>query len=108
MTNILTNTNIISKKLIVDEIIMLSAKRFDQIEHVCRKVRGNDLLWSYASYCLRIFFSTPPFPLKEDPGDFGSSAKTFLSVFRHKIILNKVMRQDKNDFVKAVNDISYS
>lgn len=57
------------------------------------------------------FFQTPPptpFPLKEDPGDFGSSAKTFLSVFRHKIILNKVMRQDKNDFVKAVNDISYS
>lgn len=54
-----------------------------------------------------IFFKPSP-PLKEDPGDFGLSAKTFLSVFRHKIILNKVMRQDKNDFVKAINDISYS
>jgi hypothetical protein len=44
--------------------------------------------------------------LKQDPGDFCFKSDVFKSVFRHKILLEEVKRQDEADFVKAIHDIS--
>ena len=95
--------------LILDEISMFSAKLFDQLEFVCRNIRGDDCYFGGIQVIgTGDFFQLPPVPdmLKQDPGDFCFKSGIFVSVFRHKIILDKVMRQDEPDFVKAINDIS--
>jgi hypothetical protein len=54
------------------------------------------------------FFQLPPAPnpLKYDPGEFSFKSKLFSSTFRHKFILEKVIRQDEPDLIQAVNDVS--
>jgi len=95
--------------LIIDEISMLSAKLFDQLETICRKIRGNDFYFGGIQVIASgDFFQLPPVPdnLKEDSGDFCFKSSVFPCVFKHKIVLEQVMRQDEPDFVKAINDIS--
>jgi hypothetical protein len=54
------------------------------------------------------FFQLPPlsYPLKYDPGEFCFNSKLFSSTFRHKFILEKVIRQDEPDLIQVVNDVS--
>ncbi|CAC5408438.1 PIF1 [Mytilus coruscus] len=95
--------------LILDEISMLSAKMFNQIEFICRKIRDSDLYFGGIQVIgSGDFFQLPPVPnlLNQDPGEFCFKSDVFKNVFRHKIVLDKVMRQDEPDFVKAIHDIS--
>ncbi|CAG2229021.1 PIF1 [Mytilus edulis] len=92
-----------------DEISMLSAKMFNQIEFICRKIRDSDLYFGGIQIIgSGDFFQLPPVPdlLNQDPGEFCFKSDVFKNVFRHKIVLDKVMRQDEPDFVKAIHDIS--
>lgn len=95
--------------LIIDELSMLSLKLFNQLEYICRTIRANDNYFGGIQVVgIGDFFQLPPVPdaLKLDSGDFCFKSKKFSSVFRHKIILEKVMRQDEADFVNAINDVS--
>jgi ATP-dependent DNA helicase PIF1 len=95
--------------LILDEISMLSAKLFNQVEYICRKIRCSDLYFGGIQVIgSGDFLQLPPVPdsLKQDPGDFCFKSDVFKSVFRHKILLEEVKRQDEADFVKAIHDIS--
>ena len=95
--------------LIVDEISMLSAKLFTQLEYICRKCRNNDKYFGGIQVIASgDFIQLPPVPdpLKLDAGEFCFLSPIFNEVFRHKIVLKKVMRQDEPDFVKAINDVS--
>ena len=88
---------------------MLSCKLFDQFEYICRKVRTNDLYFGGLQVVgSGDFFQLPPVPdpLKYDPGEFCFRSKLFSSTFRHKFILQKVIRQDEPDLIQAVNDVS--
>ncbi|CAG2186795.1 PIF1 [Mytilus edulis] len=88
---------------------MLSAKMFNQIEFICRKIRDSDLYFGGIQIIgSGDFFQLPPVPdlLNQDPGEFCFKSDVFKNVFRHKIVLDKVMRQDEPDFVKAIHDIS--
>lgn len=95
--------------LIIDEISMLSAKLFDQIEFICRKIKNKDLFFGGIQViAVGDFFQLPPVPdlLKNDQGDFCFKSNIFQSFFKHKMIFNNVKRQDETDLVKAVNDVS--
>jgi ATP-dependent DNA helicase PIF1 len=95
--------------LIIDEISMLSCKLFDQLEYICIKVRTNNLYFGGLQVVgSGDFFQLPPVPdpLKYDPGEFCFKSKLFSSPFRHKFILEKVIRQDEPDLIQAVNDVS--
>ena len=88
---------------------MLSAKLFNQVEYICRKIRCSDLYFGGIQVIgSGDFLQLPPVPdsLKQDPGDFCFKSDVFKSVFRHKILLQEVKRQDEADFVKAIHDIS--
>ncbi|CAC5386233.1 PIF1 [Mytilus coruscus] len=82
---------------------------FNQIEFICRKIRDSDLYFGGIQVIgSGDFFQLPPVPnlLNQDPGEFCFKSDVFKNVFRHKIVLDKVMRQDEPDFVKAIHDIS--
>ena len=95
--------------LVIDKIYMLSSKLFIQIEYICRKVRENYLYFGGIQVIgWGDFFQLPPVPdtYKFDFGEFCFKAEIVHSVFRHKVVLKKVMRQDEPDFVCAINNVS--
>ncbi|KAL3889435.1 hypothetical protein ACJMK2_001800, partial [Sinanodonta woodiana] len=47
-----------------------------------------------------------PNPLTSDSGEYCFKSNIFAMVFGHKIVLDEVIRQNKLDFIKAINGVS--
>ncbi|CAG2199801.1 PIF1 [Mytilus edulis] len=103
-------TNITSTQcLIIDEISMLSRKLFEQLEYICRKIVNSSLVFGGLQVIVvGDFFQLPPVPdyLKMDSGEYCFKSPVFDKIFCHKIILKEVMRQNQDDFIQAINDVS--
>lgn len=91
--------------LIIDEISMLSSKLFEQVEYICRHILDKSRIQVIV---VGDFFQLPPVPdqLKLDSGEHCFRSPIFKQMFKHKFILTNVMRQNQEDFVKAINDNS--
>ena len=92
--------------LIIDEIGMISAKMFAEVELLCRSVRQNSLVFGGIQVIgCGSFLQLPPVPSSIDNGDFAFQSSNFTKVFPHKINLQSVHRQKELDFVRAINDL---
>ncbi len=94
--------------LVIDEISMLSAKLFSQIELVCRKVKGNDKLFGGVQIILCGDFQQlkpVPNPRYGDEGQFVFSSDAFHGI-PHHVTLQKVHRQEQPDLIAAVKELA--
>lgn len=98
------------KVLIIDEISMLDAKRFNLIELVCRTIRKNSAPFGGLQVILcGDFFQLPPVPTKGEPPPefaFNSNAWEKLNIF--VCYLQKQYRQEDSRFLDVLNDIRNS
>ena len=92
--------------LIIDEIGMISAKMFSEVELLCRTVKQNNLLFGGIQVIgCGSFYQLPPVPSSGDPGKFAFESEAFNQVFPHKIIFQSVHRQKELDFIRAINKL---
>ena len=92
--------------LIIDEIGMISAKMFSEVELLCRTVKQNNLLFGGIQVIgCGSFYQLPPVPSSGDPGKFAFESEVFNQVFPHKIIFQSVHRQKELDFIRAINEL---
>ena len=88
---------------------MLSRKLFEQLEYICRKIVNSSLVFGGLQVIVvGDNFQLPPVPdyLKMDSGEYCFKSPVFDKIFCHKIILKEVMRQNQDDFIQAINDVS--
>ena len=92
--------------LVIDEIGMISAKLFSEVEFICRSIRQNTLTFGGIQViACGSFFQLPPVPSSCGKGQFAFESKCFQTVFLHRIILNAVHIQKELDFVRAINKL---
>ena len=95
--------------LIIDEVSMLSKTIFEEIEYVLRTVRGNATYFGGVQLILSgDFYQLPPIA-KHAYGDDGKHC--FLSdiwadAIPHHVQLEQVHRQDEQDLVAAIRQLS--
>ena len=95
--------------LVIDEISMISCKVWSQLEFVCRKIRQNDFVFGTLQVVVAgDFRQLKPVPncLYKDPGDFCFQSPAWKDTMKHIVTLDKVMRQDEPNFIKAIHDLS--
>jgi ATP-dependent DNA helicase PIF1 len=94
--------------LIIDEISMISANTFKQIEFICQGVRGNSMYFGGLQVILAgDFYQLAPVR-NELYGDFGHhciSAPWFYEAFPHRLNLNIIHRQNDPVLITAVNEL---
>ena len=92
--------------LIIDEIGMISAKMFSEVELICRTVRQSTLTFGGLQViACGSFFQLPPVPSSCDKGQFAFESKCFQKIFPHRILLNSVHRQKQLDFIRVINEL---
>ncbi|XP_071101004.1 ATP-dependent DNA helicase PIF1-like [Haliotis cracherodii] len=94
--------------LLLDEISMLSAKLFLQIEHLCRYVRKCDMPYGGMQVIAAGDFNQlKPVPNKDynDPGHLVISHPDIKRLFPHHFVLKDVHRQSQVDLIQAVNEL---
>ena len=87
---------------------MISAKVFDQLEHVCRHVRQNDRIFGGIQLIVAgDFYQLPPVPneLYGDPGKLCFLYPNWAKALPHQVILDEVVRQDELDLIEAINGL---
>ncbi|XP_041364633.1 ATP-dependent DNA helicase PIF1-like [Gigantopelta aegis] len=87
---------------------MLSAKVFDQLEFVCRRIRNvGSYFGSLQVVCVGDFYQLPPVPndMYSDPGRHCFESQVWMNVIKHKIQLNTVLRQDEFHLINAINEL---
>lgn len=94
--------------LFIDEVSMISSKVLNQVEFICRKVRGNTKYFGNLTVVLSgDFWQLPPVK-NELYGDFGHHCVTlnwFDTVFSHRINLNIIHRQCDTMLINAINEL---
>lgn len=94
--------------LIIDEISMISAKTFSQVEYLCRNIRRNSLIFGGLQVVLvGDFYQLPPVSntLYGDYGKYCFTALFFQKGFPHTVVLNIIHRQENVDLIKCVNEL---
>ena len=92
--------------LIIDEIGMISAKMFSEVELLCRTLRENNTIFGGIQVIgCGSFYQLPPVPSATDQGLFAFQSNCFTKVFPHKVNLTSVHRQKELDFIRAINDL---
>lgn len=94
--------------LIVDEISMISAKLFDNLEKIAREIRGNDEPFGGIHLILcGDFFQLPPVSKdkKSADGKFCFEGEVWKKCIKHSVLLTKVYRQTDKEFVEILNNI---
>ena len=128
--------NILSAEvLIIDEIGLLSERKFEDAEYICRydiiinlirHVFRNKLIFSITFYLLHnfrhvrksekifggiqvlasgSFTQLPPVPDYNDTGAYAFESNIFYKVFPHRFILKQVHRQKDVQLIKAINEL---
>ena len=94
--------------LIIDEVSMVSAKLFRQVELVCREVRCKETHFGSLQVILcGDFFQLPPIR-DELYGDFGHycfESEFFCDAFPHSIQMCNVHRQSETELIRAINQL---
>lgn len=95
------------KVLIIDEISMLDAKRFDLISTVCQTLRKNPTAFGGLQVVLcGDFFQLPPVPTRgQPPPEFCFTSKTWASANIVVCYLEKQYRQNDLRFLETLNAI---
>ena len=92
--------------LIIDEIGMISAKMFSEVELICRSVRGNsNIFGGIQVIAAGSFLQLPPVPSQLDQGNYAFESNCFSKVFPHKLNFNIVHRQKDMDLINAINEL---
>ena len=92
--------------LIIDEIGMISAKMFSEVELICRTLRKSQSIFGGLQIIAAgSFVQLPPVPSVNDPGAYTFESPCFRTVFPHRIHLNTVHRQKDLDLVHAINEL---
>ncbi|WAR30816.1 LOW QUALITY PROTEIN: PIF1-like protein [Mya arenaria] len=93
--------------VIIDEIFMLSQKKFYQIKAVCRTKHDRRKYFCGLQVILcGDFYQLPPVPddLHNDNGSFCFESEVFKNCVTHKVNLKKVMRQEDDLLVQSVRE----
>ena len=86
---------------------MLSRKDFEQLELVCRTVKGNELIFgSIQVVVCGDFYQLPPVPNSNynDSGEFCFQSDLWPLAFKHRINFDVILRQSEPIFIKAVRE----
>ncbi|VDI26920.1 Hypothetical predicted protein [Mytilus galloprovincialis] len=92
--------------LIIDEVSMVSAKTFNKVEVLCRKVRDNNKYFGGIQVILSgDFYQLPPVPNKiiGDSGSHCFKLPWFDDCFPHKVQLNIIHRQSETALIQCIN-----
>ena len=95
--------------LIIDEVSMISAKLLSDLEYIIRCVRGEEAWFGGTQVILcGDFYQLPPVPnvSSGDDGSFAFQWEPFMEAFPHRMNLTLVIRQDEQDLVLAVQELS--
>ena len=95
--------------LVIDEISMISSKVFQQLEHVCRKMRKCDHVFGGLQLIVSgDFKQLKPVPNNayKDPGDYCFHSKAWKTAITHIAVLNETMRQEEPQLISAINNLS--
>lgn len=93
--------------IIIDEISMISAKVFEQLEAVCSVICGNNKVFGGKQIVLcGDFYQLSPVPdsLHGDDGKFCFESSIFKNCITHKVVLTQVMRQEEELLIQAVRE----
>ncbi|KAM6573430.1 hypothetical protein CsatA_017510 [Cannabis sativa] len=100
-----------AKALVIDEISMVDAQLFENLEFVARKIRGDDSSWGGIQLVVSgDFFQLPPVKSKrigddDDDKQFAFEADCWDSSFALQVELTKVYRQSDPQFIKFLQNI---
>ena len=98
----------ITDLLVIDEISMISAKTFNQLEILCRNIRNNDIYFGGMQVILAgDFYQLPPVAneIIGDPGNHCYKLPWFDNCFPHKIKLHIIHRQSDRTLIKCINEL---
>ena len=93
--------------IIIDEVSMLSKKDFEQLEMVCRVVKGNGLIFGGIQLVVcGDFYQLPPVPnaMYNDSEEYCFESELWPLVFNHRINLDVIVRQSEPNLIKAVRE----
>ena len=94
--------------LSIDEVSMINSKVLNQVEFICRKVRGNTTYFGNLTVVLSgDLWQLPPVKdgLYEDFGHHCVTLNWFDTVFTHRINLNIIHRQCDTMLINAINEL---
>ncbi|KAF8007778.1 hypothetical protein BT93_K1699 [Corymbia citriodora subsp. variegata] len=92
--------------LFIDEISMVDAELFDDLECIAREVRESDETWGGIQLIATgDFLQLPPIPRNESTKQFAFEADCWQSSFDLQIELTKVFRQSDERLVKVLQGI---
>ena len=92
--------------LIIDEIGMISATMFCEVEMICRSIRNSNLIFGGIQVIVAgSFLQLPPVPSANDQGSYAFESPVFSTAFPHRINLKTVHRQTDIDLINAINDL---
>jgi ATP-dependent exoDNAse (exonuclease V) alpha subunit len=96
--------------LVIDEISMLDAKRFDLVNRVCKAFKNNSLSFGGMQIVLcGDFFQLPPVSDDENnPAEFAYKSKSWKEAGLRVCYLGKHYRQKDKSFIRALSDIRNS
>ncbi|CAC5392062.1 PIF1 [Mytilus coruscus] len=92
--------------LTIDEVSMVSAKTFNNVEVLCRKIRDNAKYFGGIQVILSgDFYQLPPVPNKiiGDSGSHCFKLPWFNDCFPHKVQLNIIHRQSETELIQCIN-----
>lgn len=95
-----------AKVLIIDEISMLDACRFDAIDTICRRLRGNALPFGGLQVIIcGDFFQLPPVRIGEKEIEFVMASQAWHDLDLKVCYLTEQFRHNDKKFIKVLNDI---
>ena len=95
--------------LIIDEISMLSAKNFDQLEGICRHMNNTKRRFGGIQVIVAgDFLQLPPVPnsLYSDNGEFCFASQLYRESIKHTVTLTEIVRQNDFRFINIIKNIS--
>ena len=92
--------------LIINEIGLLSAKVIEEVELICRHLKGNDKIFGGLQVIAAgSFVQLPPVPSLHDNAKYAFESNIFTKIFPHRIMLHQVHRQNQHDLVQSINEL---
>ena len=74
---------------------------------MCREIRGNNNAFGNIQVITcGDFYQLKPVPNYNDPGDYCFESKVWKSAMSHVVVLDQVMRQQDQELVNAINELS--
>ena len=95
--------------LIIDEISMISAKVFTQLEFICRHLRQSECVFGGLQVIVcGDFRQLKPVPndAYKDPGEYCFLSEAWQIAISHVIVLHNVLRQDEPMLIKSIQELA--